>query len=100
MERQRRLEDLLGRVRSGVRSMRGIQVDLGRDLLELQRLGDFRWAGATTFPIFCEQVGLSPVEGRELTAMAEAAEVRVSDTGCLRRRSSGPATMVARTTGV
>ena len=74
MERQRRLEGLLDRVHSGVRSMRGIQVDLGRDLLELQRLGDFRWAGATTFPIFCEQVGLSPVEGRELTAMAEAAE--------------------------
>ena len=74
MERQRRLEGLLDRVHSGVRSMRGIQVDLGRDLLELQRLGDFRWAGATTFPIFCEQVGLSPVEGRELTAMAEAEE--------------------------
>ena len=74
MERQRRLEGLLDRVRSGVRSMRGIQVDLGRDLLELQRLGNFRWAGATTFPIFCEQVGLSPVEGRELTAMAEASE--------------------------
>ena len=70
----RRLEGLLASLRSDVRTIREAQVGAGRTLLEIQRHGDFRWAGATTFPIFCEQVGLSPVEGREWTAMAEAAE--------------------------
>ncbi|HEU4394638.1 MAG TPA: hypothetical protein VFS92_03670, partial [Planctomycetota bacterium] len=59
---------------SGVLSMREAQSGVGRILLEIQRLGDPISLGATTFPIFCEQAGLSPVEGRELRAMAEAAE--------------------------
>src|SRR5688572_9010122 len=73
-ERQRHLEELRDELRSGVRGMREVQVRVGRTLLEIHRIGDPFSVGATTFPIFCEQAGLSPVEGRELRAMAEAAE--------------------------
>ena len=73
-ERQRRTEELRDELRSGVRAMREVQVRVGRTLLEIHRLGDPIALGATTFPIFCEQAGLSPVEGWELRAMAEAAE--------------------------
>ena len=72
-ERQRRLEGLREALRSDVRSMREVQVRVGRTLLELRRAGDLIPLGVTTFPIFCEREGLSPTEARELTAMAEAA---------------------------
>ena len=74
MERQRHLEGLRDDLRSGVRSMREVQVRVGRTLLDIQRSRNLLLLGSTTFPIFCEQEGLSPVEARELTAMAEAAE--------------------------
>ena len=74
MDRQRRLEELRDDLRSGVRSMREVQVRVGRALLELQRSRNLLLLGSTTFPIFCEQEGLSPTEARELTSMAEAAE--------------------------
>ena len=75
MERQRHLEGLRDDLRSGVRSMREVQVRVGRSLLEIQRSRNLLLLlGSTTFPIFCEQEGLSPTEARELTSMAEAAE--------------------------
>ena len=73
-ETQSPLDRLRDELRSGVRGMREVQVRVGRTLLEIRRLGDPISLGATTFPIFCEQAGLSPVEARELTALAEAAE--------------------------
>ena len=73
-ERQRRTEELRDELRSGVRAMREVQVRVGRTLLEIQRSHNLLLLGSTSFPIFCEQEGLSPVEGRELCAMAEAAE--------------------------
>src|SRR5688572_31824577 len=73
-ERKRRLEELRDELRSEVRGMREVQVRVGRTLLEIQRSHNLLLLGSTSFPIFCEQEGLSPVEGRELRAMAEAAE--------------------------
>ena len=74
MERQSLLEGLREALRSDVRSMREVQVRVGRTLLEIQRSHNLLLLGSTSFPIFCEQEGLSPVEARELTALAEAAE--------------------------
>jgi hypothetical protein len=74
MERQSLLEGLREALRSDVRSMREVQVRVGRTLLEIQRSDNLLLLGSTSFPIFCEQEGLSPVEARELTALAEAAE--------------------------
>jgi hypothetical protein len=74
MERQSLLDGLRDSLRSDVRSMREVQVRVGRTLLEIQRSHNLLLLGSTSFPIFCEQEGLSPVEGRELRAMAEAAE--------------------------
>jgi|SRR5688572_13337648 len=74
MERQSRMEGLREALRSDVRSMREVQVRVGRTLLEIQRSHNLLLLGSTSFPIFCEQEGLSPVEARELTALAEAAE--------------------------
>src|SRR5688572_25947771 len=74
MERQSLLDGLRDSLRSDVRSMREVQVRVGRTLLEIQRSHNLLLLGSTSFPIFCEQEGLSPVEARELTALAEAAE--------------------------
>jgi hypothetical protein len=74
--RTERLRDLDGRLRGRIRELRALEFDIGRLLLDIRRLGDCTAIGSTTFPMYCESVGLSPVEGRELTAMVEAAEVR------------------------
>ena len=74
VERQRLLEGLRDALRLYVRAMREVQVRVGRTLLEIRKAGDVTALGATSFPILCEQEGLSPTEARELTAMAEAAE--------------------------
>ena len=66
-ERQRRTEELRDELRSGVRAMREVQVRVGRTLLEIQRSHNLLLLGSTSFPIFCELEGLSPVEARELT---------------------------------
>jgi hypothetical protein len=71
-----RLALLDGRARAKVRAFRGIQVELGRVLLELRRADRFVLVGSTTFPLYCEAIGLSTLEGKELTALAEAAETR------------------------
>ena len=71
-----RLSLLDGRARAKVRALRGLQVELGRVLLELKRADRFVLVGSTTFPLYCEGIGLSTLEGKELTALAEAAETR------------------------
>ena len=71
-----RLSLLDGRARAKVRALRGLQVELGRVLLELKRADRFVLVGSTTFPLYCEGIGLSTLEGRELAALAEAAETR------------------------
>jgi hypothetical protein len=58
-----------------VRALRSVQVRLGRRLLAVCRADRFEAFGATAFPLYCESVGLSAQEGRELATMARAAEV-------------------------
>ncbi len=58
------------------RLIRTSQVRLGVHLLALRRAHSFSPFRSTTFPLYCESIGLSPQEGRELAAVAEAAEVR------------------------
>ena len=64
------------RSRARVRALRALQIALGRDLLELRRADVFLMLGTTSFPQYCEAIGLSTIEGRELTALAEASETR------------------------
>ena len=73
---RRDLEDLDAEVLSAVGRIRGEQVRLGRVLLELRRADAFLPFGVTTFALYCERVGLSFQEGRDLAALAEADEAR------------------------
>jgi hypothetical protein len=73
LEEKRSLD---ARLRAGVARVRAEQLSVGSLLLALRRLDSFSGLGATTFPQYCESVGLSAREGRELVSIAEAAEVR------------------------
>jgi len=76
LAREERLLELDGRLRSRIPGLRTLQFELGRLLREVARLGDLTPLGATTFPLYCEGLGLSPAEGRELLGMVQAAEAR------------------------
>jgi hypothetical protein len=71
-----RLRSLSWGVVDNVLRLRAVQVDLAKSLLELRRADRFRLFETTTFPLYCERVGLSVAEGRDLCALAEASEVR------------------------
>jgi len=70
------LQGVHGRVLEAVRSLRSLQASLGRDLLCLKRRGSFTSFETTTFGLYCEKVGLSVAEGRDLAALAEVSEAR------------------------
>src|SRR5258706_493580 len=67
---------------SDLRVVREAQVRMGVFLLAVRRRGSFSRFEATTFGLCCEKLGLSPQEGRELAAVAEAAEAR-PEVSCL-----------------
>ncbi len=70
------LDDLHRAVLEDARRLRIIQVRLARSLLALRRAPSLFRFGATTFPLYCETVGLSAGEGRDLASLAEAEMVR------------------------
>jgi hypothetical protein len=76
LAREERLREIHGRLRGRIPELRALQFDIGRLLLEVSRLGDLTSLGTTTFPMYCESLGLSPAEGRELPGMVRAAEAR------------------------
>ena len=63
-------------VLADARRLRAIQVRLARRLLALRRAPSLYRFGATTFALYCETVGLSAVEGRDLASLGEAEMVR------------------------
>jgi hypothetical protein len=70
------LERLHRGVLDDVRGLRSVQVGLGQRLLALRRADSFFRFGTTTFALYCEKVGLSAQEGREMAALAESSEAR------------------------
>ena len=70
------LDELHRGVVEDARRLRALQVRLARRLLALRRAPSLYRFGATTFALYCETVGLSATEGWELSALAEAAQVR------------------------
>ena len=69
-----------------VARLRAAGVRIGRALLEIRRHWDSGALGATSFPIYCERMGLSPAEARDLVGLAEAAE---ADARVLERVAGG-----------
>ncbi len=76
------LEALYRGFLADLRIVREAQLRMGVFLLALRRRGSFSRFEATTFGLCCEKLGLSPQEGRELAAVAEAAEIR-PEVSCL-----------------
>ena len=60
------------RVRGMVTLLRSIQADLGHELTWIAGRRDLTPIGATTFPLYCEKVGLSAAEGFQLRDAAKA----------------------------
>ena len=60
------------RVRGMVTRLRSIETDLGRELTRISSRRDLTPIGATTFPLYCEKVGLSAAEGFQLRDAAKA----------------------------
>jgi hypothetical protein len=70
------LDSLHRGVLEDARLLRAVQVRLARRLLALRRAPSLYRFGATTFALYCETIGLSAAEGRDLASLAEAALVR------------------------